>query len=549
MLNVAIYPRVSSEDQAERGTIENQIEFALKYCDLHQLNIVAWYKDDGVSGTIPLNERPEGSRLLNDAKQGKFDTILVYKLDRLGRSARIILNSVHELEAAGVKVKSMTEPFDTGDAAGRFLLTILAGVADLERSNILDRMWHGANRAARLGKWLGGIVPYGYYVDEESYLQISTFPLPGFDFSEADVISMVFKLTVEQKMTTGKIADYLNALSVPTKYSIEGRKITRGKRLVRTSNCWTPSRIRSILTQTTYKGLHVFGKKSKKPNRELIKRQVPAIVDTDTWDKAQQVLQDNKIESPRSAKTEYLLRSLLKCSICGLTFCGTNHQVRSDGTRRRYYVCNGHQQYRGKILGRCPAKTVPADGIESKIWNDCVEFINNPGLIAPDSPAAAPNESSEEESLLIQSSIAQKENEKESILDLYRKQLISSADVEKQLAKINDEKKTLEERLKIINHIVDEANQQVSTQQDAIKMLAKFKEKISNPENITFEFKRHIIKQLVRRVIVNTEFTEGRDFAEVKIAAEFYFTRVDVDTDRDLMRRPACAGLDIEASH
>ena len=59
MQDIAIYARVSSEDQQERGTIENQIEFATKYCDLHQLHIVRIYKDDGISGTLPFESRPE----------------------------------------------------------------------------------------------------------------------------------------------------------------------------------------------------------------------------------------------------------------------------------------------------------------------------------------------------------------------------------------------------------------------------------------------------------------------------------------------------------
>jgi len=55
MLNVAIYARVSTDEQAEKGNIGTQIEFATKYCDLHQLNIVKWYKDDGVSARSPSN--------------------------------------------------------------------------------------------------------------------------------------------------------------------------------------------------------------------------------------------------------------------------------------------------------------------------------------------------------------------------------------------------------------------------------------------------------------------------------------------------------------
>ncbi|GBF34620.1 site-specific recombinases [Desulfocucumis palustris] len=83
-MRIAIYARVSSDDQAERGTIENQLEFAHKYCDLHQLNIQDWHKDDGVTGTIPLEERPDGKRLLDNAQAGRFDLLLTYTLDTEG---------------------------------------------------------------------------------------------------------------------------------------------------------------------------------------------------------------------------------------------------------------------------------------------------------------------------------------------------------------------------------------------------------------------------------------------------------------------------------
>ncbi len=89
----AIYARVSSEDQAERGTIENQLEFARKYCDLHQLKVAEWYLDYGVTGTLPSEERPEGARLLSDARDKRFELLLIYLDYRLGRSPRVIIRS------------------------------------------------------------------------------------------------------------------------------------------------------------------------------------------------------------------------------------------------------------------------------------------------------------------------------------------------------------------------------------------------------------------------------------------------------------------------
>ena len=530
MLNIAVYCRVSSEDQQERGTIENQIEFATKYCDLHQLNIVKWYKDDGISGTLPFESRPEASIMLQDAQEKKFDTLLSYRLDRFGRSARTILNGVHTLEQYGIKIKSMTEPFDTGDPSGRFLLTILAGVADLERSNILDRLWHGANRAARNGKWLGGICPYGYRVDDEGFLAISTTPLPGFDMSEADVVRMIYRLITEQHMSTIKIADYLNALGVPPKYAIEGRKIAKGKRKENTSGHWLPGRVRNMIVQETYKGIHFFGKRSKKV-REIIKREVPAIIDEDIWDKAQLVLKDNQLESMRCAKHNYLLRSLVKCSLCGLNFSGTGFSG-VKGQRTAYYVCNGKTTYRGKYMGKCLAKNLAADWLDEKVWNDCVNFINNPGQLlidlSPDEEKS--NFSTEQELRLITSSLSQKDTEKQSILDLYRKQLITSKDVEKQLSKIAFERSALEVRQKELKNALLTTNDEANRKKDVIMLLGELKEKLS--DNITYETKRSIIKQLVREVVVCTAHSDDRDAPEVNLLIKFVFPQIVPCTDK-----------------
>src|SRR5918997_687925 len=92
---VALYLRVSSDEQRERESIRTQQEFFEQYCKLYELEVAETYADDGVSGTIPLHERPEGRRLLEDAQAKKFETLLVYRLDRLGRSLLVTLG-VHD---------------------------------------------------------------------------------------------------------------------------------------------------------------------------------------------------------------------------------------------------------------------------------------------------------------------------------------------------------------------------------------------------------------------------------------------------------------------
>ena len=134
--------------------------------------------------------------------------MLLYRLDRLGRDPRLILNAVDELEALGVQVRSMTEPFDTSSPSGRFTLTILSGVAGLERETILQRMSEGMNRAVKEGAWTG-VVPYGYRrVGERRHarLVVSDEPIPGFSMSEKDVVLQVYRMYIEEQKSCIQVA-------------------------------------------------------------------------------------------------------------------------------------------------------------------------------------------------------------------------------------------------------------------------------------------------------------------------------------------------------
>ena len=98
---VALYMRVSSEGQREKATIETQAGFLEDYCKLYGYEIGEVYKDEAISGTVPLHERPEGRQLLVDAGAGKFATVLVYRLDRLGRKLLVVVDTHDRLEEAG----------------------------------------------------------------------------------------------------------------------------------------------------------------------------------------------------------------------------------------------------------------------------------------------------------------------------------------------------------------------------------------------------------------------------------------------------------------
>lgn len=262
---VSIYLRVSTEEQRERQSIATQREFGERYCQLHDLTVFRVYADDGISGTIPLEQRPEGSQIVRDARLRKFDQLLVYKLDRLGRETRLILNAVAELEKLGVRVRSMTEEFDTGTSTGRLMLTMLSGFASHERDVIRERSIAGTNRVAEAGAWLGGIVPYGYRKEGEkrsAHLIISEEPIAGLATSEAEVIREVFRMAAVERKSCNVIAAWLNELGIPCAYIRNDRLVARGKRKQRTSGIWRAGRVRGLIVNKTYMGVHEFGKRS-----------------------------------------------------------------------------------------------------------------------------------------------------------------------------------------------------------------------------------------------------------------------------------------------
>jgi site-specific DNA recombinase len=513
--------RVSSEEQRERQTIEIQREFARKYCELHEIPIADFYADDGVTGTIALGDRPEGRRLLDDVKEKRFDTVLLYRLDRLGRDPRLILNAVNELESLGVEIKSMSEPFDTSNPSGRFMLTILSGVAGLERETIVQRMSAGTDRAVREGMW-SGVVPYGYRREGErrhARLVIAEEPIPGLALSEADAVRLVFRMSAAEGKSCMAIATHLNRLGVPPAYQIPGHATGRRKR--NTAGIWRPGRVRHLLVNTVYKGIHTYGRHSAK-KRELIERQVPAIVDAETWDRAQQTLRKNTIWSPRNGKRNYLLRGLMKCSLCGMTLCGSKHYG-----NRPYYVCSGKHGAKGafgKAGAKCPSRPVPGD-LEQVVWADIEGFLRDPGPVLAEVAASLADRTGEAEAIrkevqTAERSLAKKEQERLNILTLYRRGRIDDASVDQQLTEVEAERDGLiaaRNQARVAFQAIEEA---ASHLESAEALLASLNARLDAP--LTFALKRELVETLVEAITVDTIPENGK--RELVVTVHYRFT-------------------------
>jgi len=148
-MKVAIYCRVSTKDQ----TTNNQEIILKDYCNKNGYEIYEIYKDEGVSGS--KTSRAGLDRMLQDMRHKKFDTIIVWKLDRLGRSTQHLLQILEELKNKNVRLICTDMNIDTFTPQGKFFFTIVGAFAELEREMITERIAAGISRARKEGKHLG----------------------------------------------------------------------------------------------------------------------------------------------------------------------------------------------------------------------------------------------------------------------------------------------------------------------------------------------------------------------------------------------------------
>jgi DNA invertase Pin-like site-specific DNA recombinase len=151
MTRVAIYARVSTSNGSQDP--EMQLRELREYAQRRELQIVKEYVDNGVSGS--KDSRPALNQLMIDAHSRKFDAVLVWKLDRFGRSLRHLVNALAELEALGLTFISLRDNLDLSTPSGRLMFQIIGAMAEFERALIQERVRAGLRNAKAKGVRLG----------------------------------------------------------------------------------------------------------------------------------------------------------------------------------------------------------------------------------------------------------------------------------------------------------------------------------------------------------------------------------------------------------
>ncbi len=498
-VRVALYCRVSTEDQAERGTIKVQQDKLRSYAEILGVVVAGEYLDDGISGATPLGSRPEGKRLLDDAAKGQFSEVLVLRVDRLGRSLDELLAAQTSLKKLGVTIRSLTEPFDATEAIGKFLFQVTGSIAELERSTITERMVLGRDRAVRDGKWTNGPIPFGYDLDETGCLRPSERAVAGLGTTEAEAARSVF-LRIANGSSTVKEAERFNALGVTTvrRYG-GGTETTVGP-------IWTISRINQMIKNPVYTGTHVF-----KSRNGPIERSVPALVDQSTWDRAQAQLVQNRDLSTTGVSHRYLLRGLMHCGSCGGRYNGTPKRGR-DGSWSHYYRCNSQL---GAVVpdpaARCRGKMLPSGWLEDQVWRECRAFILDPGEAIHEAQRQLRERLTdlarlETERQGLEKLIAEKRAARQRTQELYVRGVATLIDVEGLLTGIGREEATLRASLEELDASKALAEAFEAHVVEATTLLKRLSERLHEIEQTNdWDTKRQIVEQLVCGVRVTTE--------------------------------------------
>lgn len=495
---IAVYARVSTEDQAERNTIEGQLQFLRDWCALYSIKVYDHYIDDGISGTIPLQDRQSGVRLLRDAAAGCFHEVVVYRLDRLGRSLTSLLDAHERLATHDVTIRSATEPFDTSTSIGRFLFQLLASLAELERATIRERTLMGSVRAIKSGRWVNGYLPLGLDTDDAGVLILSEHPIAPTGLPEWRLIREVITNIAEGSSAAAE-ARRLTALGTPSLQRAPGGGVQVA------AAAWSSLRILSLVHNDIYSGRGII----QSPDGP-VEIAAPPIVDASLLEQARHQLKLNSKLAKRNAKNVWPLRGLIRCT-CGYNFVGS--RVERKGRQWRYYRCNSANHAAHHDGEACGARVINADRLEDYIWKSIREKIENPNawmerVQRETRGRQEKSAQSETEKEALRKTIRGAHEERERIMALYRRGRISLDEADNQLDQIARESSQAESLVAAI-----EAQQSLADAlEDQFMSMVEFSERmrpVLDEADEKPELQRQYIERLVARI--DADYHDGRE--------------------------------------
>lgn len=463
-MKVALYPRVSTTEQAESGnSIPEQIERLEKYCDALGWTVYKIYTDPGYSGG-DMN-RPGLQALIKDVKAGKIDKVVVYKLDRLSRSQKDTLYLIEDVFLKNnTDFVSVTESFDTSSAFGIAMIGILSVFAQLDRAQIRDRLIMGREARAKKGLYSPSkniLIGYDYI---DGLLQVNTY--------EKMIVNEVFDLFVAGTPVR-TIANLLNARGLNHHYGD-----------------WNDKTVKRILLNRHYIGEVKYQKKWYKGVHT-------PIVEIGKFNKAQEILKYRAESYHSSNKHSSYLGGLIWCKRCGARYHPKAAKPRKDGTVIRKYKCYSRSKRMPKMImdPNCKNKDYLIAELEEAVFNEIRKLSLDPDYL--NEIREERGESGEDKISLIQKEIESLSDQISGYMDLYALKRLSIQEVDAKIEPLADRREKLEDELAVL---LDEEDDSLLSAEDALEIVRSFDDILERGD---FDEIRKTLEILIERIEID----------------------------------------------
>lgn len=475
---IGIYCRISKEKEVGKDrSIEDQRQLGIELANKLGVDYEV-YIDEGLSGTLAINERPALYKLVQDTEDNKINMFYYYDNSRLERDPEtyIILSKLFVKK----NVKCFTNSGEVILNPESILLgTVMSAFNKFYVEITKQKVKSVLKRNAENGK-VHAISPYGYKKDKDNLMII--------DDVQAEVVKRIYALSLSG-VGTLKIANILNKEGVPTAYnlikkggtlSVKNKYTNKVTTRDKSNITWAGGTIRNIITNTTYKGVKTFAG---------VEYECPAIFDKQYWQKVNDNLKNNSNTSGVNTEHKYLLKGLLRCGRCGRNYYGRTRISKKDN----YYTCSSK-----RITNHnCGNRSLNIDILDDIIWN---KFIGNGELTKLiESHFSNLNTSDilveiQTEIKAFESKLKANDTSKNKLVDLVLNEVFSNEEVKTKMNGLRIERDALETKLYNLKEQLDSYKDNNNSIDSILKDLD------FNVTNVGFNDRKDILKKYIKDI-------------------------------------------------
>ena len=512
MKMAAIYARVSSEQQREEHTIASQTAALIEFAKSHELEVPKqWvFEDEGYSGATL--ERPGLERVRDLAAEGQIQVVLAYAPDRLSRKYAYQILLMEELARHGVETRFVKAP-QSATAEDQLLVQFQGMIAEYERAQILERSRRGKRHRARSGQVsvMSG-APYGYrYIRKTDEAPAAYVVIQA----EAQVVQRVYAMYTLEALSIGSITRKLNEEGISTR---------------KQSARWERSTVWALLRNSAYRGIACFGKTRvaartrltralrlrggmskrdsaghERPREEWIEIPVPALVSEESFARAQELLQQNKIRARRRTITPSIVQGLVSCQKCGYAFSRTS--TITSARKLHYYKCIGSDRWRklgGPVCDN--ARFVRQELLDQIVWVEVIRLLEDPTLIQQELDrrlaAARDADPTKQREQGLQRELTHTVKGIERLLSAYQEELVSIEQLRERMPLLRQREQALRAELQAI---ADQLNDRAMFLRLAETLTAFLTRLRSAAHTLDVEERQRIVRLVVKDVLIGED--------------------------------------------